>query len=136
LPNDSLGTFLGALFVAAEKELIENRPDAILILGDTNSSLVALIAKRLQIPIYHLEAGNRSFDSNVPEEINRRVIDHLSDVNMAYTRHAKENLLREGIHPRTISVIGSPLREVLEEISPEVDNSNVLETLKLSPKKF
>jgi len=136
LPNDSLGTFLGSLFVVAEKEFIENRPDAILILGDTNSSLVALIAKRLQIPIYHLEAGNRSFDSNVPEEINRRVIDHLSDVNMAYTQHAKQNLVREGIHPRNISVIGSPLREVLNEILPQIDESNVLNRLNLSANEF
>jgi UDP-N-acetylglucosamine 2-epimerase (non-hydrolysing) len=132
LPNETLGTFLGSLFITAEKEFLENRPDAILILGDTNSSLVALIAKRLQIPIYHLEAGNRSFDANVPEEINRRVIDHLSDINMAYTQHAKLNLLREGIHPRTISVIGSPLREVLNDISPKIDNSNVLTSLKLT----
>jgi UDP-N-acetylglucosamine 2-epimerase len=136
LPNDSLGTFLGSLFVVAEKEFVENRPDAILILGDTNSSLVALIAKRLQIPIYHLEAGNRSFDSNVPEEINRRVIDHLSDVNMAYTQHAKQNLVREGIHPRNISVIGSPLREVLNEILPQIDESNVLNRLNLSANEF
>jgi UDP-N-acetylglucosamine 2-epimerase (non-hydrolysing) len=136
LPNESLGTFLGALFVAAEKEFLENRPDAILILGDTNSSLVALLAKRLQIPIYHLEAGNRSFDANVPEEINRKVIDHLSDVNMAYTQHAKANLIREGIHPRTISVIGSPLREVLREVAPKIQKTEVVRSLGLKPQGY
>lgn len=134
--NDSLGTFLSGLFVSIEREFLEHRPDAVLILGDTNSSLVALLAKRLQIPIYHLEAGNRSFDANVPEEINRKAIDHLSDINMAYTQHAKANLIREGVHPRTISVIGSPLREVLSDIAPRIEKSGVLKSLNLSPKGY
>jgi UDP-N-acetylglucosamine 2-epimerase len=103
----SIGSTLSSIFLGVEKELSENRPDAVVILGDTNSSLSVIIAKRLKIPVYHLEAGNRSFDLNVPEEINRHIVDHFADFNMAYTNHAKENLLREGIHPRNISVIGS-----------------------------
>jgi UDP-N-acetylglucosamine 2-epimerase len=132
----TLGSFLGDLFKELEIELIENRPDAVMILGDTNSSLAGIIAKRLGIPVYHLEAGNRSFDQNVPEEINRRVIDHFSDFNLPYTSHAKENLVREGIHSRNISVIGSPLNEVLNSFKEKIDSSNILEILKISPKKY
>jgi UDP-N-acetyl-L-fucosamine synthase len=136
LDGTSLGSFIGTLMIEGEKELIANKPDAVLILGDTNSSLIALIAKRMQIPIYHLEAGNRSFDSNVPEEINRRVIDHLSDFNLAYSSHAQRNLLREGLHPRSSSVIGSPLTEVLKSIEHEVKKSTVLRSMKLDSKSY
>jgi UDP-N-acetylglucosamine 2-epimerase len=131
LDGSSLGSFIGSLMVQGEKELTSNRPDALLILGDTNSSLIALIAKRMQIPIYHLEAGNRSFDQNVPEEINRKVIDHLADFNLCYTQHAQRNLLSEGLHPRNTTVIGSPLTEVLHSMEEQISNASVLEKLGL-----
>jgi UDP-N-acetyl-L-fucosamine synthase len=129
LDVSSLGTFLGGLFPAMELELTKNRPDAIVILGDTNSSLVAVLAKRLRIPVYHLEAGNRSFDLNVPEEINRKIVDHSSDFNLCYTSHAARNLEREGIQPRFVSVIGSPLREVIDLLKPKVEVSEILNEL-------
>jgi UDP-N-acetylglucosamine 2-epimerase (non-hydrolysing) len=136
LINESVGGFLGQLFKLTEEEFISNRPDALVILGDTNSALISIIAKRMSIPVYHLEAGNRSFDSNVPEEINRKIIDHSSDFNLAYTETAKNNLLREGIHPRNITVIGSPLKEVIEIALKKVKNSTVLEDLKIKTKEF
>jgi UDP-N-acetylglucosamine 2-epimerase len=136
IANTSLGQFLGELFPRIELEFEENMPDAILVLGDTNSSLAAMIAKRKGIPVYHLEAGNRSYDQNVPEEINRRIIDHFSDFNLAYTSHAKENLLREGIHPRTIGVIGSPLQEVVRFFDQEISSSDILNIMNLKPKEF
>jgi len=132
----SLGAFLGTFLPLAEKELEDNPPDAILILGDTNTSLVAIIAKRMGIPVFHLEAGNRSFDVNVPEEINRKIVDHSSDYNLAYTEHARRNLLHEGIHPRDVSVIGSPLREVLLKNSNKIKNSKILESLNLKKKGY
>jgi UDP-N-acetylglucosamine 2-epimerase len=136
LVNESVGGFLGQLFKIAEEEFINNRPDALVILGDTNSALISIIAKRMNIPIYHLEAGNRSFDSNVPEEINRKIVDHSSDFNLAYTEVAKNNLLREGIHPRNITVIGSPLKEVIEKTLKKAQNSTVLEELEITAKEF
>jgi len=129
--HSSLGTFLGNLFESSEKELHTNRPDAILILGDTNSALVAIIAKRMGIPIYHLEAGNRSFDSNVPEEINRRIVDHIADMNFPYSELARANLLTEGIHPRKLALMGSPLPEVFAKFLPQIKKSNILLELQL-----
>jgi UDP-N-acetylglucosamine 2-epimerase (non-hydrolysing) len=129
--NSSLGAFLGNFLPQAEEELLNNRPDAILILGDTNTALVAILAKRMGIPIFHLEAGNRSFDINVPEEINRKIVDHSSDYNLAYTEHARRNLLNEGLHPRNTSVIGSPLKEVLLKNFSKVQKSRILKQLKL-----
>jgi UDP-N-acetylglucosamine 2-epimerase len=134
--NSSLGAFLGTFLPLAEEELLINPPDAVLILGDTNTSLVAIIAKRMGIPIFHLEAGNRSFDANVPEEINRKIVDHSSDYNLAYTEHARRNLLDEGMHPRDTSVIGSPLREVLLKNSERFKNSKILESLNLKEKTY
>ena len=136
IPVGTLGAFLGDLFNAIERELDINPPDAVLILGDTNSALAGIIAKRRGIPVYHLEAGNRSFDLNVPEEINRHIVDHFADFNMAYTSHAKENLLREGLHPRTISVIGSPLHEVVARYKNQIDNSDILKRLTLNSGEF
>lgn len=133
---DSVGVFLGDLFKAIEKEFIQNPPDVVVILGDTNSSLAGIIAKRRGIPIYHLEAGNRSFDPNVPEEINRRIVDHFSDFNLAYTSHAKANLIREGMHPRNLSVIGSPLFEVLNRFREDISSSAILASLDLTPKNY
>ena len=134
--HSSLGTFLSTLFVNTEKELIENRPDAILILGDTNSALSAIIAKRMGIPIYHLEAGNRSFDSNVPEEINRRIVDHIADMNFPYSELARSNLLSEGIHPRKLSLMGSPLPEVFNKHMSAIKDSKILTQLNLKQNGF
>jgi UDP-N-acetylglucosamine 2-epimerase len=134
--HTSLGGFLGKLFVETELELSENRPDAVLILGDTNSALSAIIAKRLGVPIFHLEAGNRSFDPNVPEEINRRIVDHIADMNFPYSELARANLLAEGIHPRKIALMGSPLPEVFKKHLPEVRKSKILNELNLKPGDF
>ena len=132
----SLGNFLGALYSAIEKDFLDNKPDAVLILGDTNSSLISILAKRMKIPVYHLEAGNRSFDSNVPEEINRKIVDHSSDFNLCYTNHAARNLEKEGISSRFIAVIGSPLREVYESISIKVKASKILDELGVKQNEY
>ena len=124
--HESLGSFLANLLIETERELIENRPDAILILGDTNSALSAIIAKRMGIPIYHLEAGNRSFDSNVPEEINRRIVDHIADMNFPYSELARANLISEGIHPRKLSLMGPPLPEVVLSDSGTVSEESII----------
>lgn len=138
LSNESttLGSFLGSLFPAIEREFEKNPPDALVILGDTNSALAGIIAKRKGIPVYHLEAGNRAYDQNVPEEINRRIIDHFSDFNLAYTSNAKDNLIREGLSPRNTSVIGSPLCEVILHLSEKIASSKILKDLKLMPGKY
>lgn len=129
--HTSLGTFLASLFVEMEKELVENRPDAVVILGDTNSALCAILAKRFGIPVYHLEAGNRSFDLNVPEEINRKIIDHTADFNLVYTTLARNNLIAEGIHPRKLALIGSPMYEVLAVHGKKIKDSKILDQLTL-----
>lgn len=134
--NTSLGNFLGNLFPSIEKEFESNPPDAVVILGDTNTTLVGIIAKRRGIPVYHLEAGNRAFDQNIPEEINRRIVDHFADFNLCYTHYARENLLKEGLHPRTLAVIGSPLCEVIKKFSKEIDSSNILNKLKIEPSNY
>ena len=134
--QSSLGSFLGSLFVKIEEELTENRPDAVVILGDTNSALSAILAKRFGIPIYHLEAGNRSFDANVPEEINRRIIDHTSDFNLVYTELARSNLLAEGIPARKLALIGSPMCEIVNANKGKIDKSKALDELKLKPKGY
>lgn len=131
-PTNSLGTFLGGVLQAIEGVLEKERPDAFLMLGDTNSSIATVLAKRMKIPTYHMEAGNRSFDANVPEEINRRLVDHVADFNLVYTAHARRNLLAEGIEPRRILLTGSPLREVLNAQSDGIRNSTVLADLGLS----
>lgn len=132
----SLGAALGSILAKTEKVLLEERPDAFVILGDTNSSISAVIAKRLKIPVYHLEAGNRSFDENVPEETNRRLVDHVADYNLAYSEHARRNLLAEGIHPSRILLIGSPIREVVEGNRARIDTSDVLERQGLTPGQY
>ncbi len=132
----NLGTSLACLFEIMGEEFLKNKPDALVILGDTNSALCGILAKRAGIPFYHLEAGLRSFDKNVPEEINRRIIDHTADFNMVYTEHARRNLLNEGLHPRTISLIGSPMREVLEANSKAISKSKILEQIGISQKSF
>ena len=120
----SLGRVLGGVLSAIEQVLAEERPDALLVLGDTNCCIAAVMAKRMRMPVYHMEAGNRCFDENVPEETNRRLVDHVADFNLAYTEHARRNLLAEGLHPRRILLTGSPMREVLEHYRPQIDASD------------
>jgi len=134
--NSSLGKSLGILFETMSSEFENNRPDALVILGDTNSALCGILAKRLKIPFYHLEAGLRSFDKNVPEEINRRIIDHTADFNLVYTELARQNLLDEGLHTRSISLVGSPLREVLNGSVQKIETSKILDKLKLEKDEF
>ena len=111
-------------------------PDALLILGDTNSALSAISAKRLKIPIFHMEAGNRCFDQNVPEEINRKIVDHISDINLPYTEHSRRYLLSEGFRKELIFVTGSPMQEVLQKHMDRIDASDVLERLQLEANKY
>jgi UDP-N-acetylglucosamine 2-epimerase (non-hydrolysing) len=134
--TETFATFLGDWLPKVEKELTKNRPDGILILGDTNTSYASVIARRLQIPVYHLEAGNRSFDSNVPEEVNRRIVDHASDFNLAYTEFARRNLISEGLHPRNVTVVGSPLNEVLKSQSEGIQRSEILKKLGLTKNTY
>lgn len=131
--TSSLGRVLGETLIKAEEVLLEEQPDAVVVLGDTNSCLSAVMAKRMRIPVYHMEAGNRCFDENVPEETNRRLVDHVADFNLVYTEHARRNLLAEGLHPRRILLTGSPMREVLEAYSGEIYASDILSRLKLEP---
>jgi len=114
----------------------KEKPDAIVILGDTNSGLSAICAKRKKIPIFHIEAGDRSFDNDVPEELNRRIVDHASDINLAYTEHSRRNLLREGLHPRNIIVIGSPVCEVYDGLKDKFAASTILTELNLIPGNY
>lgn len=129
--TSSLGAVLGGVLIGTEKVLLEERPDAVLVLGDTNSCLATVMAKRMRIPTYHMEAGNRCFDENVPEETNRRLVDHVADFNLAYTEHARRNLLAEGLHPRRVIVTGSPMREVLEHFRDRIETADALEQLRL-----
>ena len=133
IDSTTLGNFLGVLFNEIEKEFQEFSPDAVVILGDTNSALSGILAKRMGIPVYHLEAGNRSFDPNVPEEINRRIVDHTADFNLAYSQYARDNLLKEGLHPRNSIVIGSPLNEVFAKYKDKINSSKILEELGVTP---
>ncbi|MET0860894.1 MAG: UDP-N-acetylglucosamine 2-epimerase (non-hydrolyzing) [Microbacterium sp.] len=134
--TSSLGAVLGTVMTGVEKAIQSEKPDAFLVLGDTNSCISAVIAKRLKVPVFHMEAGNRSFDENVPEETNRKLVDHVADYNLAYTEHARRNLLSEGLHPSRIIMTGSPMREVLEANRSAIDGSDVLERLDLSPKGY
>ncbi|MFV2113134.1 non-hydrolyzing UDP-N-acetylglucosamine 2-epimerase [Micromonospora sp. LOL_025] len=134
--TSSLGRVLGGVLVGMEAAIAETRPDALLVLGDTNSCIAALMARRMQVPVYHMEAGNRCFDLNVPEETNRRLVDHVADFNLVYTEHARRNLLAEGLHPRRILHTGSPMREVLEHYRADVAASGVLHQLDLAPGRY
>jgi len=127
----SLGKVLGDTISKTEGVLLKEKPDAVLILGDTNSCFSGIIARRLKIPLYHMEAGNRCYDFNVPEEINRRLIDHVSDFNLVYTEHARRNLLAEGYPARNIYLTGSPLNEVLRYYKGKIESSNALRELDL-----
>ncbi|WP_405434283.1 non-hydrolyzing UDP-N-acetylglucosamine 2-epimerase [Micromonospora sp. NBC_00617] len=130
--TSSLGRVLGGVLIGMEQAIEEVRPDALLVLGDTNSCIAALMARRMRVPVYHMEAGNRCFDLNVPEETNRRMVDHVADFNLVYTEHARRNLLAEGLHPRRVLHTGSPMREVLEHYRDGVERSTILDQLGLT----
>ena len=132
----SLGATVGDIMRRSEEVMLLEKPDAVLVLGDTNSCLAAYIAKRLRIPVFHMEAGNRSFDFNVPEEINRRIIDHIADYNLVYTEHARRHLISEGLMHRRIYLTGSPMREVLDYYQNKINNSDILQTLKLVKNEY
>jgi UDP-N-acetylglucosamine 2-epimerase len=129
--TSSLGAVMGDTLKKIEEVFIKHKPDGVAILGDTNSAVAALLAKRMHIPVYHMEAGNRSFDENVPEESNRRMVDHVSDFNLPYNSYSYENLRNEGIHPRRLLKTGSPMREILEHYRDDIEASNVLNDLGL-----
>jgi UDP-N-acetyl-L-fucosamine synthase len=132
----TLGGTLGNILCRSEAVMLKESPDAVLILGDTNSSLAAIIAKRLHIPVYHMEAGNRSFDDNVPEELNRRIVDHIADFNLVYTEHARRHLISEGLPHRRIYLTGSPMTEVLSHYRSGIDRSSILGELGLSVRGY
>jgi UDP-N-acetylglucosamine 2-epimerase (non-hydrolysing) len=127
----SLGSTVGDIIKKSEEVFNKEKPDALLILGDTNSCLSAYIAKRMHIPIFHMEAGNRCFDFNVPEEVNRRIIDHIADFNLVYTEHARRHLLSEGLPHRRIYLTGSPMKEVLDVYMDKIKSSKILDSLSL-----
>ncbi len=127
---------IGRVIIAADQALEEVRPEALLILGDTNSALVAIAAKRRKVPIFHMEAGNRCFDFRVPEEINRRIVDHISDINLTYSQIAREYLLREGLPPDQVICTGSPMREVIDHYRPGIEASDVLTRLGLQARRY
>jgi UDP-N-acetylglucosamine 2-epimerase (non-hydrolysing) len=132
----SFGEQLGAILTQSERVMIEEKPDRFLVLGDTNSSLAAIAAKRLSIPVYHMEAGNRCFDDRVPEEVNRRIIDHSSDVLMPYTERSRQNLLREGIPGERIHVTGNPIYEVIQHYESQIRQSNIITQLEVESSKY
>ncbi len=136
IDTSSLASSIGDIFKKTEEILCQEKPDALLVLGDTNSCLSAYIAKRMHIPIFHMEAGNRCFDFNVPEEINRRIIDHIADFNLVYTEHARRHLLSEGLQHRRIYLTGSPMHEVLNDNMDKINKSKILETLGLKEKEY
>jgi UDP-N-acetylglucosamine 2-epimerase (non-hydrolysing) len=134
--GEGFGAQVGEIIARSEAILLEHRPDRLLVLGDTNSGLTALVARRLGIPVFHMEAGNRCYDDRVPEEVNRRVIDHCSTVLMPYTQRSRENLLREGIPAERIYLTGNPIKEVLDWYAPQISASTALRDLGLESKRF
>lgn len=123
---------IGKVIIAIDRVFAEVHPNALLVLGDTNSALSVIPAKRRKIPIFHMEAGNRCFDSRVPEEINRKIVDHTSDINMTWSEHARRYLLSEGVRPETVFKVGSPMKEVLTHYMPKIESSQVLQRLGLT----
>lgn len=134
--GENLGATMGNIISKSYDLMLKEKPDAILVLGDTNSALSAISAKRLKIPIFHMEAGNRCWDWNVPEMINRKIVDHISDINLPYTEHSRRYLLSEGIDGKTIFVTGSPMREVLRDHMDDIEKSDVLERLNLKKDNY
>ena len=134
--GEHLGETIGNVISRSYEVFLKEMPDALLVLGDTNSVLCTIAAKRLKIPIFHMEAGNRCFDQNVPEEINRKISDHISDINLPYTEHSRRYLLSEGFRKDHIFVTGTPLFEVIKKNQKNIDASNVLQQLKIQPKKY
>jgi UDP-N-acetylglucosamine 2-epimerase len=134
--GNNLGQTIGNVIAKSFELMASVKPDALLILGDTNSALAAISAKRLKIPIFHMEAGNRCFDENLPEEINRRIIDHISDVNLPYTEHARRYLYSEGINKERTFVTGSPMAEVIKVNMPNIRKSDILNKMNLEKGKY
>lgn len=132
----SLAETIANVIVRSDQVFVQERPDALLLLGDTNSCLAVLPAKRRKIPIFHMEAGNRCFDQRVPEELNRKVVDHLSDINLPYTEHARRYLLAEGLRPETVIKTGSPMKEVIDSQRDMIERSKVLSELGLIERRF
>ncbi len=135
-PGKNLGETVGNIIAKSYEVIDKVKPDALLVLGDTNSCLAAYSAKRLKVPIFHMEAGNRCFDFNVPEEINRRIVDHVSDVNLAYTENARRYLINEGIKNDFLYVTGSPMAEVIYDNLDKIDSSDILNKLNLKEKDY
>ncbi len=134
--GESAAETIGRVIIATDRVLKAHRPDALLLLGDTNSALSAIAAKRRQVPIFHMEAGNRCFDFRVPEEINRRIVDHVADINLTYSQIARDYLLREGLPPDQVICIGSPMREVLDHYRANIEASDILQRLGLSGRRY
>lgn len=134
--GENLGKTMGNIIQKSYEIIEEQKPDAVLILGDTNSALSAISAKRLKVPIFHMEAGNRCWDWNVSEMINRKIVDHISDINLPYTEHARKYLLSEGVDGKNIFVTGSPMREVLHKNMNKIEESKILDNLKLEKNKY
>ena len=134
--SSSAAETIGKIIEKTDKILIKEKPDAVLVLGDTNSCLSTIAAKKRKIPIFHIEAGNRCFDQRVPEEINRKIVDHIADINLTYSNISRENLLRENFPPDQIIKIGSPMYEVLMNYMPQIKKSKILKTFSLSPEKY
>ena len=132
----SLGETMGKILIESERVISAEKPDAVVVLGDTNSAISAIMARRMKVPVYHMEAGNRSYDRNVPEETNRKLVDHIADFNLVYTEHARRHLLSEGIHHRRIYLTGSPMREVLDHYRAQILQSDVLIRLGLAPQGY
>lgn len=132
----TLGETLGKILTESEKVLAKEKPDAVVALGDTNSAISVIMARRMKVPVYHMEAGNRSYDRNVPEETNRKLVDHISDFNLVYTEHARQHLLSEGVHHRRIYLTGSPMREVLNHYRRQIEASDVLARLDLTERGY
>ncbi len=134
--GSSVAQTIGNVIAKSDEVIVKESPDAVLLLGDTNSCLAAIAAKRRKIPIFHMEAGNRCFDQRVPEEINRKIVDHISDINLTYTEHARRYLIAEGLHPETVIKTGSPMKEVIEHYLPQIEASDILTQLHVEKGKY
>lgn len=134
--GETVAQTIGNVIAKSDDVMAKEQPDAVLLYGDTNSCLAVISAKRRKIPIFHMEAGNRCFDLRVPEEINRKIVDHTSDINMTHTEHARRYLLSEGIKPETVIKTGSPMKEVLKYYMPQIEASDILEKLRLKSKGY